>query len=449
MAKLFGTDGIRGVANTFPMTPELITKIGLVVGAMLRDDSTGILIGRDPRLSGPMLESALTAGLLASGKNVLLGGILPTPAIAFLTKSFKAQAGVVISASHNPSEDNGIKFFAQDGFKLSDELESELENQVLNDRLRFDRPIGPKIGRIRQIPDAGERYAEHVINSVFSDGIPNFQGVKVVVDCANGAQSSLAASVFERLKITPTIVSASPDGININLNCGTMHPESLQKRVLEEHANLGLAFDGDADRVILIDEQGKVLDGDPIMAILALNMFHNQQLKQNTLVTTVMSNLGLEVAMKNVGIQVVRTKVGDRYVVEKMREIGANLGGEQSGHIVMLEHGTTGDGLVTALSILKLLYTTGKPLSVLAACMTRFPQMLVNIPVKTKRPFEEMLGVKQAIQDAEQELGDHGRVLVRYSGTELLARVMVEAEQQETVHRIADMIAEEIRKENQ
>jgi phosphoglucosamine mutase len=449
MAKLFGTDGIRGIANTYPMTPEMMMKLGVVVGSMLQEDSPGILIGRDSRISGPMLESALTAGLLSAGANVLLGGILPTPAIAFLTKSLQANAGAVISASHNLAKDNGIKFFSQDGFKLSDDLELAIEARVLDAQFAIERPIGSKIGKIQHISNAGEQYADHVVSSVFADGVPDFRRVKIVVDCANGAQSYIASSVFERLQIKPTILSASPDGLNINLECGTLHTESLQKRVLEEHADIGMAFDGDADRVILIDEQGKKLDGDQIMAILALDFLHKRRLKNNILVTTVMSNLGLEIAMKNAGIQVARAKVGDRYVVEKMREIGANLGGEQAGHIVMFDHGTTGDGLATALSILKLLHASGKPLSELAVCFTLFPQILLNIPVKIRKPIEEMPEVSNAIRRAEQELGDRGRVFVRYSGTELLARVMVEAENESTVKRLAQTIAEEIRKESQ
>jgi phosphoglucosamine mutase len=448
MAKLFGTDGIRGTANRFPMTPEMLMKIGMVVGSMLREDASGILIGRDSRLSGPLLESALTAGILSAGKDVLLAGILPTPAIAFLTMHLQAQAGMVISASHNPAQDNGIKFFARDGFKLSDELECSIEDSVLAEQMPAERPTGADVGTIHYVSDAGERYLEHVVRSVFGESTPDLRRMKVVVDCANGASSDIVPAALKRLQMEPIVLSASPDGLNINLNCGTVHPEVLQKRVLQEHADLGIAFDGDADRVILADEYGTKLDGDQIMAVLALDLLHKRRLKNNSLVTTVMSNLGLEIAMKAAGIQVVRTAVGDRYVVEKMKAIGANFGGEQSGHIVMFDLGPTGDGLMTALSILKILQTSGKSLSELAACMKRFPQRLVNIPVKTKRPFEEMGGVKQAIQDAEQELGTRGRVLVRYSGTEPLARVMVEAEQEDTVQRIVETIAEEIRQEN-
>jgi phosphoglucosamine mutase len=448
MGKLFGTDGIRGIANTFPMTPEMVVKLGIVVGAILKNTTSGILIGRDSRLSGQMLESALAAGILAAGTDVLLGGMLPTPAIAFLTRNLQVNAGAVISASHNPAMDNGIKFFSNDGFKLSDNLELKIETALLDDQFSIERPTGADIGKIQWISDAGEQYIEHVVNSVFKEITPDFRGMKIVVDCANGASSYVAPTAFKHLQIEPIVLSASPDGLNINRNCGTLHTEDLQQRVLQEDANLGIAFDGDADRVILVDEQGKKIDGDQIMAMLALDFFHKRQLKNNILIATVMSNIGLEIAMKNTGIKMIRTKVGDRYVVEKMRELGANLGGEQAGHIVMFDHGTTGDGLVTALSILKVLQSSGKPISELAACIRYFPQTLINIPVKTRKPINEMVTVSQAIHRAEQELGDRGRVLVRYSGTELLARVMVEAENEDIVKRIAESIAEEIRKEN-
>jgi len=448
MGELFGTDGIRGVANIYPMTPEMMMKIGMIVGSLFQENVSEILIGRDSRRSGQMLESALTAGILSVGTDVLLGGMLPTPAIAYLTKALGATAGIVISASHNPAKDNGVKIFSNDGFKLPDELELTIENNVFEDHILSERPTGSEIGKVQPVSDADERYIDHVINSVFAETIPDFREMKVVVDCANGAQSSIAPCVFERLQIKSTILSASPDGLNINCNCGALHTESLQKRTLEEHADLGIAFDGDADRVILVDERGKKIDGDQIMAILALDLLHKRQLKNNILVATVMSNLGLELAMKDAGIQIERTAVGDRHVIKKMRKIEANLGGEQSGHIVMFEHGTTGDGLVAALSILDILNTSGKPLSELAACFKKFPQTLVNVPVKSRKPIEDMIGVNRAIHNAEQELGERGRVLVRYSGTELLARVMIEAENEDTVTRIAESIAEEIRKEN-
>lgn len=448
MGKLFGTDGIRGIANTYPMTCEMMVKLGMVVGSLLQERSSGIVIGRDSRLSGPMLESALTAGMLASGTDVHLTGILPTPAIAFLTRALNAKAGAVISASHNPAKDNGVKFFASDGYKLPDEIESAIENAVIEDRIPAERPTGAGIGSVQYLSEAGQQYADHAVTSVFGENLPNLRGINVIVDCANGAAYNVAPMALARLQLDPIVLSASPDGLNINQNCGALHTETLQKRVLQELADIGIAFDGDADRLILVDERGNEVDGDRILAMLALDLLQRQQLKNNTLVVTVMSNLGLEVAMKEAGIQIVRTAVGDRHVVKKMRELGANLGGEQSGHIVMLDHGTTGDGLVTALSILKLLHSSGKSLSELANCMTTFPQKLVNVPVKECKPIEDMVGVSQTIHQVEQELGERGRVLVRYSGTELLARVMVEAESEDIVARTAELIAEEIRREN-
>lgn len=449
MGKLFGTDGIRGLANMYPMTPEMMVKLGMVVGSKLQKRSSGgILIGRDSRLSGPMLESALAAGILASGTDVYLAGILPTPAIAFLTTARQAKAGAVISASHNPARDNGVKFFASDGYKLSDDFELAIEYAVLEDRLPADRPTGGDIGSVYTFSNAGEQYVEHAITSVFGGSEPDFRDMKVVVDCANGAAYKAAPMALARFQLNPIVLSASPDGLNINQNCGTLHTETLQQWVRQEQADLGIAFDGDADRLILVDERGNKVDGDRIMAMLALDLSQKQELNNNTLVVTVMSNLGLEIAMKEAGIHLERTPVGDRHVIHKMRELGANLGGEQAGHIVMFDHGTTGDGLVTALAVLQLMRQTGKPLSELAECMTTFPQKLVNIPVNSRIPIEEMESVSEAIRQVEQELGERGRVLVRYSGTELLARVMIEAEDDDTVARTTELIAEEIRKEN-
>ena len=449
MEKLFGTDGIRGVANHFPMTPEMMVKIGRAVGNIIGDPAKGVVIGRDSRLSGPMLESALSAGIVASGIDVWLAGLIPTPAVAFLTRHCKAQAGIVISASHNPAQDNGVKVFARDGFKLPDELENHIEKQIQSDQSTLERPVGAELGRIQNLLEADAQYADHIVGSVFSEGIPDLHGIKIVVDCANGAASFIAPSVLKSLQANVVELSVEPDGLNINDGCGALYTELLQKRVRQEGADLGIAFDGDADRLILVDEQGAKVDGDRILAMLALDFLKKGELGGQTLVATVMSNLGLEIAMKESGVRLLRTAVGDRHVVEKMRQIGANLGGEQSGHVVMLDHGTTGDGLVTALAILKILHTSQKPLSELAACMKTFPQTLINVPVKQRKPIEEMVGVSEAIRRAEKELGERGRTLVRYSGTELLARIMVEAEDESAVSRIAEMIVEEFHKENQ
>lgn len=448
MGKLFGTDGIRGVANTYPMTPDIMVKLGVVLGHVLPESKIGVCIGRDSRRSGPMLESALCAGLLASGTQVQVLGVVPTPAVAHLTKTLPASAGVVISASHNPARDNGVKVFSSDGYKLPDALERAIEDAVIEERLPSDRPVGGAVGKLCQIDDAVERYVEHAVASVFGPNPPDFGGLKVVLDCANGAASQAGPQAFQKLGLSPDILSAEPDGLNINEHCGALHTENLQAHVRQHGADVGFALDGDADRLMVVDEHGEQVDGDRILAMLALDLLNRDALRQNMLVVTVMSNLGLEVAMKEAGVQIVRSAVGDKHVVQKMRALGANLGGEQSGHIVMFDHGTTGDGLMTALSLVKLLRASGKTISQLADCMTTFPQTLVNIPVKARTPIEDMVGVSQAIRAAELELRDRGRILVRYSGTELLARVMVEAENPDAVPRIAETIAAEIRKEN-
>ncbi|MBD3306866.1 phosphoglucosamine mutase [candidate division KSB3 bacterium] len=446
MEKLFGTDGMRGEANQFPMTPEVMVKMGVAIGTLLPKRPPGVIIGHDGRLSGQMLEHGLTAGVLASGTPVLSAGLLPTPAIAFLTHTHRAQAGIMISASHNPARDNGIKIFSDDGFKLPDELEYRLEQAVLNaDQPLESRPNGAALGTHRHLADGREHYSDHILQSVFADDHPNLQGLHIVVDCANGAASVLAPRVFQRLQAQVTELFAAPDGLNINQQCGALHPERLQTRVVQAQADLGLAFDGDADRLILVDEHGAIVDGDQILAMLALDLAQHQQLVHNTVVATVMSNVGLEIALQTADISLVRTPVGDRHVVEQMRQIGAMLGGEQSGHVVMFQHGTTGDGLVAALAVLRLMSVSGRSLSELAACMRHFPQTLVNIPVSVRRPLAEMEAVQHAMQQAERELGTRGRLLVRYSGTELLARVMVEAEDEQTVTRIAEMVAAPLR----
>lgn len=447
MAKLFGTDGIRGTANCFPMIPEMMLKIGMIVGTIFERFPTEVIIGRDSRISGQMLEYALSSGLAASGAHVKLAGIIPTPAVAFLTRKYHAQAGIVISASHNLFQDNGVKIFSSDGFKLPDELELQIEDRILDEQATHRRPIGSDIGKIEVFEGAEEQYVNHLIDSVYANEFPDLRGMKVVVDCANGSAARVGPAILKRLQLDVVELAASPDGLNINQNCGALHTATLQQHVLKERADFGIAFDGDADRVILVDEQGQPVNGDRIMAILALDLHQQRRLKNNTLVATVMSNLGLELAMKEAGIIFLRTAVGDRYVVEKMRAINANLGGEQSGHIVMFDHGTTGDGLVSALSVLKILARAHKPLSELASCIQDFPQILVNVPVKERKPIEDMVGVSKAIRQAEEALGERGRILVRYSGTELLLRVMVEAEDRQTVERTAETIAEEIRKE--
>lgn len=443
MSKLFGTDGIRGVANIYPMTPEMMLKVGLTLGAHIPDHSRGIVIGRDSRRSGAMLEAALTAGLLASGINVFTAGVIPTPAVAYLTRNHDAAAGIVISASHNPAQDNGIKIFGHDGFKLSDARAESIETALLAGASVEERPIADGIGTRTILQQAGQHYVDAVIHSIFGPTVPDFRHLKMAVDCANGAASFVAPLAFERLNAAPTLIAAEPDGLNINQACGALHVESLQECVLREQAAIGIAFDGDADRLILVDEQGQKVDGDQILAMLALNLAAQQKLAHKTLVTTIMSNINLDMTLQAAGITTVRTRVGDRHVVQKMRELDANLGGENSGHLVLLDHGTTGDGLAAALSVLQLMQSSGKSLSELAEQLILFPQCLLNVPIKARTPLEELPGVLQAVRSAEQQLGDRGRVLVRYSGTELLARVMVEGESEELVTQLAETIAAE------
>lgn len=370
MRKLFGTDGVRGVANLEPMTSEIAMQLGRAAAHifMRRAGRHQVVIGKDTRLSGYMLESALTSGICSMGVDVLLVGPMPTPAIAFLTRSLRADAGVVISASHNPYQDNGIKFFSNQGFKLPDEVEARIEQLIVSDEIKHLRPTADAIGKAYRIGDAEGRYIEFVKRSLPRD--LDFQGIKLVVDCANGAAYKVAPSVLRELGATIEVFGDKPDGMNINDRCGAVHPERLQELVWEHQADLGIALDGDADRAIFVCEQGKVVDGDHVMAALGLDLFAQGQLANKTVVGTVMSNFGLELAMNKAGIQLARTPVGDRYLLERMLADGHNFGGEQSGHFIFLDHNTTGDGLISALQILSLMKRTGKPLSELAKAMT-------------------------------------------------------------------------------
>ena len=442
--RLFGTDGIRGVANTEPMTPEMALKLGRAAAHLFRNGTSRhrIVIGKDTRLSGYMLESALTSGICSMGVDVLLVGPLPTPGIAAVTRSLRADAGIVISASHNPYEDNGIKFFSRDGFKLPDALEHRMEEMILSGEIETIRPTASEIGKAYRVDDAIGRYIEFVKAS-FPRGM-TLDGLKVVVDCANGAAYKVSPTVLRELGATVISVHCEPDGTNINRRCGSLHPEDMQAAVRQHGAHLGIAHDGDADRALLADEKGRLVDGDRIMALCALHLHREQRLARNTLVTTVMSNIGLTLAMHRAGIRVVTTPVGDRYVVEAMLEGGYTLGGEQSGHIVFLEHNTTGDGIITALQVLAIMQRTGKPLSELSACMTTYPQVLLSVPVREKRPLEEFPQIATRIREAENRLGKTGRVLVRYSGTESKVRVMVEGEDENLIRSMAESIAESI-----
>jgi phosphoglucosamine mutase len=449
--KLFGTDGVRGVANVHPITAEVAMQLGRALAWKVRsgDHRHRIVIGKDTRLSGYMLETAIAAGICSMGVDVLLCGPLPTPGIAFITQSMRADAGVVISASHNAYQDNGIKFFDRTGFKLPDEEELEIEQLVLGApgaAAAFDalRPTAELIGKAKRIEDAIGRYVVF-LKALFPRDL-TLDGVTIVVDCANGAAYHVAPAVFEELGAKVIPLHVEPDGRNINEKCGAMHPEGMAAVVRLHHADLGIALDGDADRVIVADENGKVVDGDAIMAIVARDLLRRGLLKQETVVATVMSNVGLERAIGELGGAVVRTQVGDRYVVEEMRRRGFNFGGEQSGHLVFLDHVTTGDGVCAALNLLAVMKRSGQPLSRLAACFEASPQAQLNVVVKQKLPLESLEGVQAAIAGVEKALGANGRVLVRFSGTENKARVLVEGPDAAAIHAHAERIAEALRK---
>ncbi|MFO0730186.1 MAG: phosphoglucosamine mutase [Nitrospiraceae bacterium] len=445
MRKLFGTDGVRGVANLEPMTSETAMQLGRAAAHifMRRAGRHQIVIGKDTRLSGYMLESALISGICSMGVDVLLVGPMPTPAIAFMTRSLRADAGVVISASHNPYQDNGIKFFSNDGFKLPDELEARIEQLIVSDEIKHLRPTADAIGKAYRIDDAEGRYIEFVKRSLPRD--LDFQGIKLVVDCANGAAYKVAPAVLRELGATIHVIGDKPDGMNINAGCGAGDAERLQEVVREQVADVGVALDGDADRAIFVCEQGSVVDGDHVMAALGLDMYAQGQLNKKTVVGTVMSNFGLEIALNKAGLNLLRTPVGDRYLMERMQADGYNFGGEQSGHFIFLDHNTTGDGLISALQILSLMKRTGKPLSELAKAMTAVPQVLLNVQVKHKPDLNQIPDIQQAIKAGEAKLNGSGRVLVRYSGTESLLRLRVEGERDSTIREVADHLAKIVR----
>jgi len=443
--RLFGTDGVRGVANAEPMNSETALRLGRAVAHVFRRSPRRhkILIGKDTRVSGYMLETAMASGICSMGVDVLLVGPMPTPGIAFLTRSLRADAGVVISASHNPFQDNGIKFFAQDGFKLPDDVEGEIEDLVFAETIDHLRPTAGEVGKAFRIDDANGRYNVFVKNS-FPRHL-TLDGMKIVVDAANGAGYRVAPEVLEELGARVTTLACEPDGENINRACGATHPEALQAKVRASGADVGIALDGDADRCLLVDEKGDLVDGDQVLGIAARELKRAGALAKDTVVATVMSNLGLEVALREMGVSLLRTPVGDRYVVEEMVRGGFNLGGEQSGHVLFLDHNTTGDGLITALAILAIVAETRRPLSELARVMSRYPQVLINVPIRERRDLSGEPRVASAVADVERTLGDRGRVLVRPSGTEALMRVMVEGEHQADVTRHAEAIAAVIR----
>ena len=441
---LFGTDGIRGVANEAPMTPELALRLGRAitfVAAQGKSRRPRVLIGKDTRLSGYMLETALAAGVCAMGGKVMLCGPVPTPAVAHLTVSMRADAGVVISASHNPYRDNGIKVFGFNGFKLPDEQEAQIEQLMRDNHMDSFAPTGDRIGYAQRIDDAKGRYVVFIKQTLPRE--LTLDGLRIVVDAAHGAAYSVAPTVFSELGAEVIAIGCSPDGKNINANCGALHPEAVQAKVREHHAHIGIALDGDADRVILVDDAGNLVDGDAIMALYGTEQIKAGKLPCNTVVATVMSNLGLERALQAVGGKLVRTAVGDRYVVEEMLKSGYGFGGEQSGHLIFLDHASTGDGLVAALQVLVIMLRRQRPLSELVSqCLNRVPQVLKNVSLPSRKPVEQMPLLTRGIDGVQRQLGDDGRVLVRWSGTEPKLRVMIEGPKEDLIHRFADELIE-------
>ncbi len=446
MRRLFGTDGIRGVANIHPMTTEMAMQLGRGTAYIFKHQKRRhrILIGKDTRLSGYMIENALVAGICSMGVDVLLVGPLPTPGIAFLTSSMRADAGIVISASHNPFQDNGIKIFSGDGFKLPDQLENQIEELIFSDRIDSLRPTATDIGKAFRVEDAVGRYVVYLKNSFPKNY--DLEGIKVVLDCAHGAAYRVAPAVFEELGAKVIAMGVDPNGENINSGCGSLHPGVVTEVVKQTHADIGISLDGDADRSIFSDELGNVVDGDQIMAFCADHLKKANQLKQNTLVATVMSNLGLDLAMKARGIRVNRAQVGDRYVVEEMVRGGYNFGGEQSGHLIFLDYNTTGDGILTALQVLAVMRREGRKLSELASIFKPLPQTLINVAVKQKKDPCGIPEFDSLLKKIQGKLRDRGRLLVRPSGTENLIRIMVEGEDGEEIVAYAEEMAECIRR---
>lgn len=445
MGKLFGTDGVRGVANEYPMSAEMALNIGRATAHLFKrkGHSPKILIGKDTRLSGYMLENALVSGICSMGVDAILVGVLPTPGIAFLTSSMRVDAGIVISASHNPFQDNGIKIFSDNGFKLPDEKELAIEDLILANDLHKLHPSPTELGKAYRMDDARGRYTVFLKHSFPRQY--TLEGTKVVLDCANGATYRVAPDTFFELGAEVTTLFDDPDGKNINLRCGSQHPETLAAEVLKEGADVGFAFDGDGDRLIAVDEKGTVLTGDQIIAVCANVMKKEGSLTNNLVVRTVMSNIGLSVALKNIQVESVITKVGDRYVLEEMQAKGSALGGEDSGHIIFLQHHTTGDGILTALQVLSAMKKEGKPLSELAKIMNVFPQSLINVDTKSRPEISTVSEIVTVIKSVEQQLADRGRVLVRYSGTQNMCRVMVEGPTKEKTLEYCKQIADVVR----
>ena len=440
MTKLFGTDGIRGVANEYPITPEIALRIGRAVARVLKAqhlERHKVVIGKDTRISGYMLENALTSGLVSEGACVLLTGPIPTPAVAHLTKSMACDAGIMLTASHNPFCDNGIKIFGPDGYKLNDALEEEIEAIILSENLPANSDV--KLGKAFRIDDAAGRYIEFAKSSI---GEASLKGLKVVIDCAHGAGYFVGPLIFEELGAEVIEMGTSPDGYNINKEVGSLHPGKAADLLLENKADLGICLDGDADRVIFVDEKGQVISGDRVLCLCAIALKQQGKLANDTLVTTIMSNLGLRDALAEHGITLTQTNVGDRHVLEAMREGKFTFGGENSGHLIFSDFATTGDGIVSALIALSIIKNSGKTLSELADCMTEYPAELVAIPVTDKPPLDTVPEIKRAMSDAETALGDEGRILVRYSGTEKKLRILVEAKNADLAKTHCDKITQ-------
>ncbi len=442
--RLFGTDGVRGRANQFPMTCEVALALGRATGAFFREvaASPKVVIGRDTRRSGPMLENAFAAGLASMGADVWRAGIISTPGVAYLTKSMRANAGVVISASHNPFEDNGIKFFGPDGFKLDDEVELEIEKMVLSDN-PWDVVTPDMIGRDQAIPDVEGRYVVYLKEQFPQD--LDLDGLRVVLDCANGANYRVASTVLGELGADVITINNEPDGLNINQNCGALYPQHMCAKVIEVGADLGAAFDGDGDRLILCTHDGKIVDGDGILAITSIYLKERGRLKNDTVVATVMSNLGLEQLLQRYNIRLLRTNVGDRYVVQQMLSTGSNVGGEQSGHIVFLDNSTTGDGILALLKVLEVMQKKQESLAGLIRDFVTYPQILRNVKVTKKPPISELPLVDRAIKEAEAVLKDRGRVLVRYSGTSFMIRIMIEGEDRALINELVESIVKSVK----
>jgi phosphoglucosamine mutase len=443
-SRLFGTDGIRGRANEEPLTPELAVAFGRAVAAKFGPAGGPVVIGRDTRISGPMLEGAVAAGVASMGVEVLLAGVVPTPAVAFLTRHLHGCAGVVISASHNPFEDNGLKIFNGDGLKCDDALELEIEALMLGDALRKQGATGTKIGRIEAWPNGAARYAELAVKA-YGEGL-DLSGVRVVVDAGNGAAYGTTPLVLSTLGADVLAMNIEPDGMNINAGCGSTHPELIQKATRDFGAQIGLSHDGDADRLICCDETGSLLDGDEMLAVIGLDLLKRGKLAKKTLVATVMSNLGLDECFAAAGGKILRAGVGDRYVLELMLAHDLNVGGEQSGHVILRDYNTTGDGLVTALELLRIMQASGKPLSQLRLGMRKYPQLLVNLKVRERIPLEQLPEVTETVKAIEKELGSNGRILLRYSGTEPKIRLLVETRDEALLQPVADRVLAPIRK---